>query len=119
MSQLIQYTMTLTGAVQQGNQMLPTTPVGSLPGNQVGGPNDIACRSICLQPDGANTGVIYVGAKSTMTTSDWGIRLEAPIGTVPPPPFLLGEFPSGPIRPSDLFFLGTNADKVHVLLVPF
>jgi len=105
------YVLTLNGSAQQLNTALDSGYQGP------GSAQDQLVASIIIQPDGANTGIIYVG-DSDVSSSDYGFRLEIPVSTVPPAPFifeLAGKF----IRPSHIWVLGTSTDKLHMTLVGF
>lgn len=74
-------------------------------------------RTISLQPGGGNANPVYVGdALTTVTSSSYGVRLEAAATGVPPAPFVLGEFAPGWGDLSEIVVLGTNTEKLHVLI---
>lgn len=75
---------------------------------------------VSIQPDPANGGAVYLGGagSATLSTSVYGIRLEAPVGNVPSAPFLLERDASGLVKFSDWTVTGDNNDKIHVMLAP-
>lgn len=102
------YTLTLTGVAQRLSSVLTNT--------ERGGPQDEAYRIIMLQPDKANTNDVFVGASSSVSSSVYGIRLDA---TDTLPPVELGHYDTGPIKLSDLWVFGTNNEKLHIFGIPF
>lgn len=69
-----------------------------------------------IQPLGANAGIVYVGGRDTLTTTNYGMRLEIPVSTIPQAPYMVpGGDRSGPaINLDDVYLIGTNNDKVSV-----
>lgn len=104
----VDYTLTLTGSAQPLSDLLPNLDPNT----------NKYLRLVWLQPDAANANPIYVGSDAGLTSSLYGLRLEAPVSTIPPAPFSLGELldPTG-VRLSDLYVLGTTGEKVHLLAV--
>lgn len=129
----IDYTLTLNGAAQQLITAVPAATGGhgvplAVDGPVVGGAYDVPFRTLSLQPDAANAGVIYVagagsgmnaGSGSGVSSSKYGFRLEVPVSSIPAPPYILGEYPSGPIKLSDIWVIGTNGDKLHIFGIEF
>lgn len=70
---------------------------------------------ISLQPNGANAGQVFVG-DAAVTSSVFGVRLEAGAAGVPPAPFVLGEFTTGWLKMADLWVKGSNTEKLHILV---
>lgn len=75
----------------------------------------LGIRSISLQPAGGNGNPCYLGAAGVSST-DYGVRLEAGATGVPPAPFVLGEFPTGWLKLEELYVIGTSTEKLHVLV---
>lgn len=75
-------------------------------------------RTVTLQPGAANAGEVYIGG-ATVSASDYGVRLEVPEDSIPPAPMILAETqsPYGHFKLSDLYVIGTNTDKLHLLVV--
>lgn len=74
-------------------------------------------RTISLQPGGGNAAPIYVGdAVNTPSAASHGVRLEAAAATIPPAPFVLGEFAPGWCKLSDFQVIGANTEKLHILV---
>lgn len=106
------YTLTLTGAAQQ-------LSVALLAANYALGRNgDEMERDLWLQPDGANSGIIYVGGTqgsgSNTSSTNYGFRLEKPVSTIPQAPFSFNSFYQGTITLGAIWVFGTNGDKLHV-----
>jgi hypothetical protein len=76
------------------------------------------CQAVMLQPDTANNAVILVGDADVSDTA-YAFRLEAPDAGVPPAPFILEFSNQGPIRLSDIYVKGTNAEKLRIGVVVF
>lgn len=77
---------------------------------------DATCIILDLQPLGANAGIVYIGGRraGSVTTSNYGARLEIPVTTIPQAPYRwFGDF-RGPGMFSDVLLTGTNNDKVSV-----
>jgi hypothetical protein len=72
-------------------------------------------RSIQLQPAGGNAAAMYVGMRSTITSSDHAFSLPAGAAGVPPAPYISPPSPSGALLLSEWYVLGTNAQKVYVM----
>lgn len=100
------YVLTLDGNAQQLSSVLPRG--GDDPGNH-------PIRTISLQPAGGNANAVFVGS-SGVTSSDFGVRLEPGNASIPPAPFILGEFAAGWARLSDFWVIGTNTQKLHLLV---
>lgn len=70
-----------------------------------------------FQPGGANANPVFLGSTSALTSSAYGVRLEASSGGVPQAPYFPGDIAhrwSGP-QLSDWFLLGTSGEKLHVM----
>jgi hypothetical protein len=98
------YVLTLTGSAQA----LST----------VSGATVDTVRTVSMQPGTANANPVYVGASGVSSTV-FGVRLEVPVTNIPPAPFMLGETQSqiGHFKLSDVYVIGTNAEKLHLLVV--
>ena len=111
------FNLTLDGTVQRLSNALPD--------NTVGGADDEALRVISLQPEGGNADPIFVGggrkaaAGASLSSTDYGFRLEAATATIPPAPFILGEFETGPIRLSEFYVLGTADEILHIAVLGY
>lgn len=104
------YTLTLTGTPQRLSDALGsgyTTPRSS---------RDVLVTAFVVQPGPANTGPIVFGGSDTLTTTDYGWRVEAANATIPPAPFVL-ELGGRIVRPSDMFVRGTAGEKLHFQLI--
>lgn len=114
------YNLTLDGNIQRLSSVLANSAVG--------GADDESLRVITLQMQGDSGNPLFVGGAPkvgtipddvTLTSTDHGVRLEGGTGGVPTAPFLLGEFESGPLRLSDFFVLGTNAEVLHISVLGY
>jgi hypothetical protein len=79
--------------------------------------HDIPYRQIRIQPFEANTNIVYVGASSAVSASNYGIHLDpddAWTGDLG-----LGPFETGPVKFSDIWVFGTLNEDISVLAVPF
>lgn len=100
------YVLTLTGSAQRLSSVLADMR------------DDLPVRAITLQPDGGNANPIYVGGYETgaLSSSNYGFRLEIGAAGVPPAPFVLDPA-NAPMKLSDWYVLGTNTQKLTVLVV--
>jgi hypothetical protein len=105
------HVLTLSGAAERLSDLLADPAVG--------GRDDVPLRTISLQPRGANANPIYVGATSVVSATDYGVRLEPGATGVPPAPWILGEHEVGPLRLSNFYVIGTAAQHLHILTVPY
>lgn len=96
------HTLTMTGSAQQ----LSAAIADALP---------LPIRTISLQPYAANAAVAYVGGPGVSSTS-YGVRLEIPVTSIPPAPFVLGEFQTGWVKLEDLYVNGANGEKLSILV---
>ena len=108
-------TLTLTGAVQSLSDAYAT--VTGVTAEQAGAA-DIACQAILLQADPANSNLVYVGGAgdATLSATVFGFQLAIPVTSIPNVPLVLPAY-NGPLRASDIKVLGTNAQKLHALLI--
>lgn len=110
------YTLTLSGAAQS----LLAAATAEAPTTQAGATANIPLRALILQPDGGNGAPIYLGSDNTVTTTSYGVRLELGAAGVPPAALNLGPYAgSGPLKLSDFWVIGTAAQKLHLLAIPF
>jgi len=90
------------------------------PGSAVGGVNDVPCRSIILQADDGNSNLIFVGgANQDVSASSHAFQLAIPVTSIPEEPRTIGGFDTGPLRLSDFRVLGTNAEVLHIGIIPY
>lgn len=77
-------------------------------------------KQIIFHADTANTHVVYVGGRGadgvspTLTSSNFGFRLEVPVATVPPAPTFVEAINTSL---GDWQMLGTAGEKVHVTAI--
>lgn len=105
--------LTLDGTAQQLSAML--TP--NLPAKDVGQPGLI---QIWIQPGGTNANPVFIGGPG-VTTTDYGVRLNAAAAGVPPAPFSLCDHLPHPkfVTLADVYVIGTGAETVTVLWIPY
>lgn len=107
--------LTLTGAVQKLSDGI-ANPVASAQTGDALAAKDVPCRQIQLSALGANAAAIFIGGDSTVSSTNYGLRINAPPATIPDRPVAIESFDSGGIRPSDVFVVGTNADVLLAML---
>lgn len=106
------YVLTLNGSAQQLSSVL-------------GGDADDAKAAIWIQPRGTNVNLIYVGTSNSVTSTNYGIRLEVPVSGVPQAPFNFGEFAGNlelfrsPLKMSQFWVFGTNGEFLHILTINY
>jgi hypothetical protein len=88
------------------------------------GENDHANAAVWMQPRGTNASPVYIGGSATLSSTNYGVRLEASSGGVPSAPFNPGEFSySGspgnraPTKLSEFWVLGSTGDYLHLLVL--
>ena len=109
-TQMQDFTLTLSGSAQ---------PLSDAFQNKLaGGPDDSPLQWLSVQPDAANSGIIYFGASLAVSSSLYGFRMEVPVSSIPSAPFLW-EPAQSRIRASDIFLKGTANDKLHILMVAY
>jgi hypothetical protein len=101
------FVLTLTSSVQ--------SLAAAYPDATAGGPFDLPIQEVFLTPGSGNLNVVYGGGAAghgTLTSTNYGFRLEAPVSSIPqaPLPFTRGS------RLSDYVVLGTNGEKVHLMV---
>lgn len=103
------YVLTMTGSTQRLSTVLQAG---------AGGPDDLPCRTISLQPGTANAAAAYVGSNEsgTVSSSSYGVRLEPAAAGVPPAPFIFGELAQGSMKLSDFQVIGANNEKLFVMV---
>lgn len=74
-------------------------------------------KAIHMHADPANANVIYVGGPEVVLTAvNYGFRIEVPVTSIPPAPSIL-EFNTGRFSLADIQVLGTNLEKLHILMI--
>lgn len=88
----------------------------------IGAERDSQRACLWMQPRATNTQPIYLSDDNSVSSTDYGVRLEAPLAGIPPAPFNPGEFviaagygAKSPIKLSNLWALGTTGDFMHIL----
>ena len=104
------FTLTLNGSAQRLSTVLADT--------QPGGTRDEAYRQIVLAADPANTAAVFVGASSSVTSSNFGFSLD-PTQATAKDRESIGPFNDGPIKLSEIWVIGTNNEKLHIFGVPY
>lgn len=107
------YVLTLNAAAQRLSSVLGDT--------EVGGPDDHGLRQIILAADPANGNVVYLAGSnigSEISSTNHGFSLD-PTQATAKDRESIGPFDSGAVRLSDLWALGTNAQRLMITVVPF
>lgn len=105
-------TLTLTGVAQRLSQVY-ASGAGNVDPTAA---EDIPYRQVILAADPANTNVVYIGA-STLTSTSFGFSLDPTQASQEP--VSLGPFDTGPLKLSEIWALGTNAERLMIALVPY
>lgn len=108
------YTLTLSGAAQRLSQVYPSGANDARPTAA----EDLPYRQVILQADPANGAVVYIGGASTVSATSHGASLD-PTQATAQDRLSLGPFETGPVKLSDLWVLGTAAQRLMVLAIPF
>jgi hypothetical protein len=106
MDRTAHYVLTLNGTPQLLSSVLP------------GNGRDYPLCSISLQPRGTNGNPVYIGATSSLSTTDYGVKLEVPLSGIPPAPWER-EFSHGPLRLGSFYVLGTNGEFLHIFVTQY
>lgn len=107
------YSLTLNGSAQRLSQVLASGANNADPDKA----EDVPFRQLRLQADPANANVVYVGDSVAVSASAHGASLDPTEASAYP--LILGPFPTGPLRLSDLWVVGTNAQRLMILGIPF
>jgi hypothetical protein len=83
-----------------------------------GSGQDVAIWQLWLHPDGENVGPVFVSDDGSISSSDYGVRLEAPEVGIPPAPWSPGELRTLSMYLGDVYVRGTNNDILHLWWVP-
>lgn len=98
------YQLTITAAPQRLSVALPVT--------ERGGPQDEAFRQIILSTETD----CFIGSSSALTTSNYGKKIFADTNATEPT--VIGPFPDGPVKLSDIFVVGTSG-VLHIFAIPY
>lgn len=83
--------------------------------SEVTGAEGDLLKSITFQHGVANVAVIYIG-NGTITTSDYGVILAVPTGSVPDAPYMM-ESSQNQLSLANISVLGTNNEKLHITTI--
>lgn len=73
---------------------------------------------LSIQADAGNAGVVYVGSVAqTVSSSDYGFRIEIPVSSIPAAPSIVELGGGAAIDLTQIKVKGTNNDKIHLLIV--
>jgi hypothetical protein len=99
------FTVTMTGSAQN----LATLCLGNVV-------NDRPVALLELQPAGANNNPCYIGSSSALTSSLYGVRLEAgDTNDVPPAPYrATNDWSNQALGLGNYWILGTNNEVLHI-----
>lgn len=101
------YTVTLNGAAQRLSVALGLDAAG-----------DVPYRQVILAADPANANVVYVGGDSGVSSTNHGFSLD-PTQATAKDRESLGPFPTGAIKLSEIWVIGTNTQRLMIAGVPF
>lgn len=104
------YTLTLTGVAQRLSQVLASGANNVQPSVM----EDVAFQQLRLQADPANGAAVYIGTTSAVSSTDHGASLD-PTQATAVDHLNLGPYGCGPVKLSDLWVIGTNAQRLMVL----
>jgi hypothetical protein len=102
-----QYQLTLNASAQRLSTVIAA---GGGAGDAIDG--NPLCEWIDLQADDGNSNPIFVGADSGVSAANHGVRIPTPASGVPSPPYRT----EGPKRLGDVWVIGTNNEKLNVIL---
>src|SRR3990167_4438700 len=75
-------------------------------------------RWMSIQPGAANADPVYLGGAG-VTAANYGARLPAAVAGEPPAPFIIAEFDDGQMYPTDMYFVSTVGEKIHILTLRY
>ena len=108
------YALTLDGTAQRLSQVLASGTANAQPLPS----QDIPFKQLILQADPANANVVYIGASSGVSATSHGCSLD-PTQATAQDRVTFGPFTSSvACKLSDLWVLGTNAQRLMVLGIP-
>lgn len=88
----------------------------------LGLPDDQHVRYLSVQPYAGNAAVVYIGGPTlsgTLSSTNYGCRLEIPVTSIPSAPFIVTDAQRGAgIKLSDVWVVGTTNDKLSVMWSP-
>jgi hypothetical protein len=103
------FDLTLNGAAQQLSSAIPSVAGAAGP--------DEAYRQLIFSSAPANAAAIYIGATSSVSSASHGFSLDPTQASQQP--VSVGPFESGPVKLSEIWVIGANAEILHVLGIPF
>lgn len=108
------FQLTLNGNAQRLSDVLLAAgvPSGTLPPAAL----DLPYRTLTFQALKANTNDIFIGDTNGVSSTVHGFRVDSTDSALP---IILGGYDSGPLKLSDYWVKGTNAEVLIVGGVPF
>jgi len=99
------YNLTMDGSIQKLSSVLPA------------GEGDLL-KYAAIQADAANSNVIFVGSTEigTLTSADYGWRIEVPVSSIPTAPDII-ELGQNGFSLNELSVLGTAPDVLHIMVL--
>jgi hypothetical protein len=73
---------------------------------------------VSLQPGAANAAPVYLGDADVSATA-YAVRLAAAVAGIPPAPYIVEGYDTGPFRLSDFWVRGADTETLHIGIVPF
>jgi hypothetical protein len=112
------YTLTLNGSAQRLSSVLLPALLNQEPAAVDGGvAADVPLREIILSNVAGNANVIYVGGSSGVSSTSHAFALDPTEASQAP--VRLGPYESGPLKLSDFWVIGTNAQLLGIGVVPY
>lgn len=103
------FDLTLNGSAQRLSTAIPA--VAGAPGP------DESYKQLIFSSAPGNSNVIYVGANSSVSSTSHGFSLDPTQASQQP--VSIGPFGSVAVKLSEIWVIGTNAEILHVLGVPY
>ena len=74
-------------------------------------------KGLAIQADPGNSHVVYVGgANVAVSSTNYGILIPIPVTSIPAAPTLL-QFDSGFFSLNQIYVIGTNTEKLRILVI--
>ena len=103
------FDLTLTRSAQRLSTAIPSVAGAAGP--------DEAYKQLIFSSAPGNSAVIYVGASSSVSSTSHGFSLDPTQASQQP--VSVGPFGSVAVKLSEFWVLGTNAEILHVLAIPY
>jgi len=112
--------LTLNGTPQRLDTAWPKSAAplaGAAPGSEPQNDDPALCQ---LQVQNAsNANVVYFGGDNTVSATNFGQKLVTVGASTPYDQLSLGPFDAGHFKPSGIWVLGTNNDKLNIIAIEY